>query len=894
MPKKIMLIDGNSIINRAFYALPILTNKDGEYTNAVYGFLNIMFKLYDEEQPDYIAIAFDLPKPTFRHIKFEQYKGTRKSMPDELRPQIPLLKSLLAKMNIKIVELEGYEADDILGSIANIADKSALNTVIISGDRDLLQLCSETIKVRIPKTKSGKTEVENYNSQDVIDKIGVTPKEYIDVKALMGDTSDNIPGVPGIGEKTAIKIIQQFKTIENAIDNAENIKPKKASENLIEYKSQAILSKELATIITDVPLEINLEEMESPKIYNENSLNEIKRLDFKTFFTRFENFTENTMQIDSKINDYNLIDNIKDLHLFADELLKENIVAFCFSFINGVNLGLSITIKETKSIFIKINDILTEEIIISELSPFFQSNVKKITLDYKKEAVFLSKFGVTLKNVVFDCMLAAYIINSSKSSYNYNDIAEEFLNENYNSDESIFGKGKNKITDKNKSILEQIEKDILLSYVCSQSNVIFRSYDVMEKILKENNQLELYYNVEFPLADVLKDMELNGIKVNKDELIEYGKTLDIKLEELTGDIYELAGEQFNINSPMQLGTILFEKLGLKSTKKTKSGYSTAADILEKLKDKHQIIEKILSYRTIAKLKSTYVDGLLNEIDENTNKIYSTFNQTITSTGRISSTEPNLQNIPIRLEIGRKLRKVFVPSSDEFIFLDGDYSQIELRVLAHMSGDETLINAFKEGQDIHRLTASQVLKIPYEQITSEQRSNAKAVNFGIVYGISAFSLSQDLNITKKEADNYIKGYFEKYPNVKKYMDLTIENAKRDGYAATIFNRRRSIPELSSSNFVQRGFGERVAMNMPIQGTAADIIKIAMIKVHKRLKEENLESRLILQVHDELLLEAKRNEIDLVKEIVKKEMENCVELLVPLETDFHLGETWYDAK
>ncbi len=850
LDKKIMLIDGNSIMNRAFYALPVLTNKDGEYTNGIYGFLNIFFKFFDEEKPDYIVVAFDLPKPTFRHEKFVDYKGTRKAMPDELRPQFPILKALLNKMSIKIIEIEGFEADDVLGTIARKSEEDGLNTVIISGDKDLLQLCTEKIKVRIPKTKAGKTEVEDYLSKDVVEKIGVTPTEYIDMKALMGDTSDNIPGVPGIGEKTALKIIQQYKSIEKAIEDAENIKPPKTGEKLINFKEQAVLSKELATIFTEVPIDINYNEMTLNDMFNENAFEEMKRLDFRTHITRFK-------KPEPKEADFDIpeewLHNTESNEDYLKKCMSAQEAAVYFAFDKKGFNGVSICINGEKAKF------FTD---IQEIKQFLESHIKKITHDYKRAAQYSKRNGIEFNNVIFDTMLAAYLVHADRGSYTQEEIGADYLNE--------IGQ----------------KPEIL-------ADSVLKAYPVLEGMLKENQLESLYYDIEFPLTETLMDMEQRGISVDKQGLIDYGKVLDEKIQSLTADIYSLADEQFNINSTQQLGVILFEKLGLKSVKKTKTGYSTAADVLEKLYFEHEIIPKISEYRTLSKLKSTYVEGLVGQIDE-TGKIHTTFNQTIASTGRLSSVDPNLQNIPIRLPVGRELRKVFVPSSGEYVFLDGDYSQIELRVLAHMSGDETLIEAFKSGQDIHRLTASQVFNTPFDQVTSEQRSNAKAVNFGIVYGIGSFSLGEDLHISKKEAQRYIDGYFEKYPKVKEYMENAVSNAAKDGYAKTLFGRKREIPELQAKNFNIRSFGERVAMNMPVQGSAADIIKIAMINVYKRLKKEGLESGVILQVHDELLLEVKKNEAEKARIILKEEMENCVKLSVPLLVDVHIGNNWYETK
>lgn len=882
MADKIMLLDGNSLINRGFYAIPLLTNKNGEYTNGVYGFFNIFFKLLDDEKPQRAIVCFDLPKPTFRHLKYEAYKGTRKGMPEELRPQLPLLKRLLTAMNITVVDLEGYEADDLLGSLAVLAKNKGLEPVIVSGDRDLLQL-ADVARIKIPKTKGGTTVVEDYNSETVVEKYGVTPKEFIEVKALMGDTSDNVPGVPSIGEKTATKIIQQYKTVENAVENAEEIKPKKASENLITFKEQAFLSKWLVTINTQAPVEIDFDMCLTDSMYNQNSLELFKEYEFKSMLSRFNAI----VQCESKSieHSYTLINTVEDAKKLVNGLNPFEAVSYkLFKDIDGVCI--SICQREYESYLINLN----EADFFNVFKSFFESECSKITHDGKSDIVFLKRNNIELKGIVFDTMLAYYILDSNKSTYEYNDIAQGFLNENYPDHETVFGKGKSERTIKQ---LVNLGDNVAVDYCCAYSDVSFRAKAVMDKKIQELNQQKLYYEIELPLIYVLADMEYYGIYANREKLINYSLELDKKIQELTQQIYWLAGEEFNINSPKQLSVILFEKLGLKGGKKTKTGWSTSADVLEKLKDKDEIVAKVLEYRTFAKLKTTYADGLLNVMDKSTGKIYSTFNQTITSTGRISSTEPNLQNIPIKLELGRELRKVFEPE-EGYVFLDGDYSQIELRVLAHMAEDETLINAFKEGQDIHRLTASQVFNIPFEQVTPLQRSNAKAVNFGIVYGIGAFSLSQDLGISKKEADAYIDGYFTKYPGVKAYMTKMVEDAHKNGYATTIFNRIRYIPEINSSNFNLRSFGERVAMNMPVQGSAADIIKIAMLKVYKALKDNNLKSRLILQVHDELLLEVYKPELEQVKEILVTEMENAVLLSVPMEVDAHMGSTWYDAK
>lgn len=878
MAEKIMLIDGNSLMNRAFYAMPLLTNKEGEFTNGVYGFLNIFFKLLDEEKPDYCTVCFDVHQPTFRHIEYKDYKGTRKGMPEELVPQMDLVKKVLASMNIKTLEMGGFEADDLLGTIAGIADKKGIEPVIVSGDRDLLQLATDTVKIRIPKTKSGATTVEDYNAKDVEAAYGVTPTEFIDVKALMGDTSDNVPGVPSVGEKTAIKIIQEFKTVENAIANADKVKPKRASENLVTYAEQARQSKWLVTIKTDVPVEYNIEDAKIKDIFNKNAYEMFKQYEFKSMLTRFD-----TVNVEEKhSHSYKLVKDINEAKNILSELNPFDSCGYKLIYEGERIKGISVTQKAESAFVFRLN----EAEILSVFKDFFENQNSKIAHNGKRDIVLLKRKGIDLNCIIFDTMIGGYIINSSMDNYEYNELAADFLGESYPSEEEVLGKGKSKKS------LDALSDEEFTEFCGRMCDISFRAYPVIESKLKENNQLDLYYKIELPLIYVLANMELVGMGVDRQGLVDYGKSLDGKIEELTKDIYWLAGEEFNINSPKQLSYILFEKLGLKGGKKTKTGWSTSADILEKLKDKDEIVGKVLEYRSYTKLKSTYAEGLLAVLQED-DRIYSTFNQTITTTGRISSTEPNLQNIPVRIELGRQLRKVFVPK-EECVYIDADYSQIELRVLAHLAGDENLINAFKENQDIHTITASQVFNVPFDEVTPLQRRNAKAVNFGIIYGIGAFSLSQDLGITKKEADAYIESYFAKYPKIKAFIDGCVESARENGYGITIFNRRRYIPEIASSNYIQHSFGERVAMNMPVQGTAADIIKIAMVKVYNRMKKERLKSQLVLQVHDELLIEAYKDEVERVSAILQEEMENAVSLSVPLVAEVHQGNTWYDVK
>ncbi len=878
MKKKLLLIDGFSIINRAYYAMPPMTTKNGELTNAVYGFLNIFFRFYNEENPDYIAVCFDAKGPTFRHEMYALYKGTRKGMPQELLVQVPVVRTLLEKMGIKTLELEGYEADDVLGTASKKAEGEGHLVTVISGDRDLLQIASKYITVRIPKTKGGKTEVESYDENTINHIFGITPTQIIDVKALMGDSSDNIPGVPSIGEKTAYKLIQEFGSVEAAIENAWNITPKKASENLEKHSDLAMLSKKLAAIDLNVPIDINFEEMTADEIYNEKAGEEIRRLEFKSFYSLFKTYKSEKAGIDI------LTIGLDELSDILNKIGNEN-TAYHLLLNDGELLGISLCYNERSSYFLPTKD--SEENFISHFKTFFESEIPKVSTEIKTDLHYLNKFNINPKNLVFDVSLAAYVLDSSKDYSEFSEIAKDFLLENYSSKEEFFGKGKSK-----KGPLELNETEIS-RYAGNIVEAAFRLYTLMNNGLNANDQKSLYYDMELPLVFVLEDMEKQGIKVDKNALIEYGRKLSLSIDSLTKNIYSLAGGEFNLNSPKQLGAVLFDKLGLKGGKKTKTGWSTAADVLEKLAEDNEIVALILEYRTFSKLKSTYADGLLSVIDEKTGKIYTTFNQTATSTGRISSTEPNLQNIPIRTELGRELRKVFI-AEENCVFIDADYSQIELRILAHMSGDETFINAFLHNDDIHRITASQVFNTPLSEVTQTQRSNAKAVNFGIVYGISAFALSQDLGISVKEAQNYIDGYFGRYEKVKEYLDGAVSFAKEKGYALTAFNRRRIIPELKADNFAIRSFGERAAMNAPIQGTAADIIKVAMVRVYNRFKAEGMKSKIILQVHDELLINAPEEEVQKAAEILKLEMETAVSFKAPMSVDISIGKSWFDAK
>lgn len=908
-----MLVDGHSILNRAFYGIPDLTNSKGQHTNAVYGFLNILFKLLDEEKADYLTVAFDVKHPTFRHEMFPEYKGTRKGMPDELREQVPVMKEVLQAMNIRIVEKPGFEADDILGTIAKKGEAEGYEVSVVSGDRDLLQLASEHIKIRIPKTKKTGTEVEDYNAKDVVEKLGYTPEQVIDMKSLMGDTADNIPGVPGIGEKTALKIITAFQTLENAYAHIDEVTPNRARENLREHYDKAQMSKVLATIKTDCELDYEIEEGKIENLFNEQAFQLMKELELKTILKRFdcadvstnnnveECFRKITLNKEAKKIWKELKENQgrKDFVLGFQLWKKNDTGKFSveadgqFSFpgleekkeemIYGVSLSYEGKEGE-KAYFISTEGEISGNSILEELSALsIEGFVSVIDL---KEMLFIMPEGCLLSgehDPYFDCKVAAYLLNPLKDTYAYDDLARDYLSMTVPSYADYFGKA---------TIEAAVEKqEEFMKYACYSAYVPMKAYKELTKQLEDGNMTSLYFDIELPLVTTLYEMEVRGVHVNKEELVQYGERLGSRITLLEAEIYEMVGEKFNINSPKQLGVILFEKMNMPFAKKTKTGYSTSADILEKLRCEYPVVDKILEYRQLTKLKSTYADGLAVYIQED-GRIHGKFNQTITATGRISSTEPNLQNIPIRVELGKEIRKVFVPK-EGYVFLDADYSQIELRVLAHMSGDETLIRAYQEGQDIHRITASEVFHIPYDEVTSRDRSNAKAVNFGIIYGMSGFGLSQDLNITKKEADEYIKKYFARFPKIKDFMDELVAFGKEKGYVETLFHRNRPIPELKSSNFMQRSFGERIAMNSPIQGTAADIIKIAMNRVNETLKEKKLKSQLILQIHDELLIETHKDEVETVRKILEEEMTNAAQLLVPLDVDVEEGNNWYEA-
>jgi len=888
--KKLLCIDGNSILNRSFYGIRLLTNREGFHTNALYGLVNVISKQLEAIKPDFAVIAYDLKEPTFRHKMYDAYKAGRHAMPDELREQMPASRPLSEALGLNVLDCPGYEADDILGTMANISEKSDVDVRIISGDRDLLQLATARVMIRIPKTKKGTTEIENYFDEDVKALYGVTPKEFIDMKALMGDTSDNIPGVRNIGEKTAAAIIGTFGSIENAYENAADIKPKRAGELLVADYENAKLSKVLATIETNAPVECSIDECIINDMFNENAFSLMQQLEFKSILKKFDDaVNKSAATIDTKdittfadsekgLNDaINYLSGSKTLCVMAKkEVVKSKESQLSFDFLNmsttggEVTCSLLVSVTNGEKVYVlKTSDELDYDKLYGAVIGLIKASKEIVTADIKallKVFDFSDRYYAD-KITVYDVGIGAYLINPLKDSYKADDIARDYLGE--------------------VTALSDTDDKTLADEVY----IYFKSFENIINRLKTENMYELYMDMEIPLAFALNEMENEGVLVNRSALKEYGTMLGQKIDIVREHIYKEIGEEFNINSPKQLGEILFDKLKIPGVKKTKTGYSTSADVLNKLATDYPIVNEILEYRQLTKLKSTYADGLDNFISED-GRIHGTFNQTITATGRISSTDPNLQNIPIRMEIGKRMRQVFVPKENHK-FIDADYSQIELRILAHMSEDANLIEAYNSEQDIHRITASKVFKTPFEQVTEQQRSNAKAVNFGIVYGISSFGLSQDLSISRKEADMYIKQYFETYGGVKKFLDAMVDDAKKKGYVTTLYGRKRPIPELSSSNFMQRSFGERIAMNSPIQGTAADIMKIAMIKVAKALRDGNFNSRIVLQVHDELLIEAPNNEVEEVMKLVKTEMENAADLSVKLNVGINFGNDWLEA-
>ena len=877
--KKVVLIDGHSILNRAFYGVPELTNSAGLHTNAVYGFLNILLKLLEEERADYLAVAFDLPAPTFRHERYAEYKGTRKSMPDELREQVPLLKELLAAMNIKTVSLEGYEADDVIGTLAKRYQKEGLEVTVVSGDRDLLQLADSHILIRLPKTSRGKTEILDFTPAAVKETYGVTPEEFIDVKGLMGDSSDNIPGVPSIGEKTATALIQSWHSIENLKEHLEEVKPPRAKKALEEHFEDAVFSKWLATICLDAPIQPELSELKIRELYTSEAYEQIQRLEFRSLLKHFGSEVQREHMRAQHRPRIELIQTEEALWEAAERAVKageigiargELLTAFC-SDAASVSVVFRRSPQAAELLKLKALTEQGEGLILEPeterklLSTFFERGKTVSGLDIKP---FLKEVGTEERDTVDDLGVLAYLLNPLKESYRSEDIARDYL-----------------------SLLLPSAKEDAVAAEAYEAYVAFAARKPLREKVSEQGMEKLYSEIERPLVFMLAEMEENGVAVDAEKLKAFSDELESEIHRIEDEIFAETGEEFNLNSPKQLGEILFDKMKLPYGKKTKSGYSTAADILEKLAPEYPVVKKILRYRMLTKLNSTYALGLAAYIQAD-GRIHGSFHQTITATGRISSANPNLQNIPIRTEMGSRVRAVFVPAPGK-VFVDADYSQIELRILAALSGDENLIAAYRDAVDVHAVTASQVFHVPLDEVTPLQRRNAKAVNFGVVYGISAFGLSEDLSISRNEAKEYINRYFESYPEVKRFLDRQIKEAKEYGFTRTLFGRIRPVPELKSSNFMQRAFGERVAMNAPIQGTAADIMKIAMVKVRRALKSENLDARIVLQIHDELLVEADETVAPRVLELLKETMRNAAELRVSLEVDAHIGNSWLEA-
>ncbi|WP_093228295.1 DNA polymerase I [Thermoflavimicrobium dichotomicum] len=878
---KLVLIDGNSIAYRAFFALPLLSNSSGVYTNAVYGFTTMLLKILEEEKPTHLLVAFDAGKTTFRHKDYQEYKGKREKTPVELSEQLPLIKEVLDAFGIRHFEMENYEADDIIGTLANLAEKQQVETLIISGDKDLLQLVRDHVHVLIPR--KGLSDTVRYDKKAVDDRYGLTPEQIIDLKGLMGDPSDNIPGIPGVGEKTALKLLHQFSSVEEIIAHIDQISGKKLQEKVREHQEQALLSKKLATIYCDVPLEMNIDDLIYTGYHLEKVLEIFKRLEFKSLLERFAKDSDEAAVIDVKEVKYMMAteDNLEQLAPFFQlerlavfvEATAENphrAEAIAFALSNG-----------EESVYIPVS--------LALHWPEFQEwladpNRSKVVYDSKKSKILLENMGLDIHGMQFDVLLAAYLLDPSETQLELSDVTDKYLGHILPSDEEVYGKGAKR---------QILEGEALAQHLARKAQAIYQLCPVLQQEIESAGLRSLLHELEMPLALILAEMEQRGVKVDQDRLHELGEELKKTLDQLTEEIYDIAGTEFNLNSPKQLGEILFDKLGLPVLKKTKTGYSTSADVLEKLAPQHEIVEKILHYRQVGKLYSTYIEGLKKEIGAD-GKIHTQFHQTITATGRLSSAEPNLQNIPIRLEEGRRIRQIFVPSEEGWYMLAADYSQIELRVLAHLSEDAALQKAFQEDQDIHTQTAMDVFGVSKEEVTPLMRRQAKAVNFGIVYGISDFGLAQNLNIPRKEAKTFIDRYFATYPGVKRYMDEAVEKARRDGYVTTLFNRRRYLPDIHSSNYNVRSFAERTAMNTPIQGTAADIIKFAMLHLDKEMKEKELKSRLLLQVHDELVFEVPEDELDLMKQLVPEIMEGTISLSVPLKVDIHYGKNWYETK
>jgi len=872
--EKLLLLDGNSLAYRAFFALPLLANDSGIHTNAVYGFTTMLQKIVEEEKPTKMLVAFDAGKTTFRHESYGDYKGGRQKTPPELSEQFPYLRKLIDAYQIKRYEKELYEADDIIGTLAKQAENEEMDVIIVSGDKDLTQLATDQVTVYI--TRKGMTDIERYTPAHIEEKYGLSPHQIIDMKGLMGDASDNIPGVPGVGEKTAIKLLKEYGSVEALYEQIEAMKKSKMKEKLVENEESAKLSKKLATIFTEAPIDITLEDLNYPGPNEEELLNVWQELSFKSLIEKSEFQVEEkeTAELDFEIVQEVTEDMLKETMAVHVEIENEH-------YHSCRVLGFGFTDGE-KTFYLSFDAMQENETIKNWLE---DETKKKYMSDSKAAQAILNRVGVELRGVEFDMLLAAYIVNPAISGDDIATLSKEFGYTDVQANETIYGKGAKWTVP---------EEKLLAEHVCRKAFAIWSLQPVVEEKLKKNEQFELYYELELPLASILGSMESKGIKVDIPTLEKMGEDLERKIAALEIEIYELAGEKFNINSPKQLGVILFEKLGLPVVKKTKTGYSTAADVLEKLQTEHKVVQYILDYRQLAKLQSTYIEGLMKEVHCEDSKVHTRFQQALTSTGRLSSTDPNLQNIPIRLEEGRKIRQAFVPSEEGWVLFAADYSQIELRVLAHMSNDANLVDAFNQGMDIHTRTAMDVFHVAEDEVTSNMRRAAKAVNFGIVYGISDYGLSQSLNITRKEAAEFIDKYLQSFPGVKEYMDTIVQEAKLRGFVTTILNRRRYLPDITSRNFNLRSFAERTAMNTPIQGSAADIIKKAMIDMDARLKEEGLKSKLLLQVHDELIFEAPKEEIEILERIVPEVMEHAIELAVPLKVDFNYGQTWYDAK
>lgn len=899
--EKLVLIDGNSILNRAFYGImgnKMLTTKDGTPTNAVYGFLAIMFKILEDLKPEYLVVAFDLKGPTKRHEMYDGYKANRKGMPDELACQMPIIKDVLRAMNIDIVEKQGYEGDDILGTLSVFGEKQGLDVTILSGDRDTFQLATDKVTIRIPRTKMGKTEVEDFNKAKVKEIYNLEPKQLIEVKGLQGDTSDNIPGVPGIGEKTALKLIQEYENIENLYKlleegKAEDVKGK-TRERILENKDLALLSKELGTIDVNAPIDENLNEFKVEEWDKKEVLKLFKELNFNRYIERFGLASEE--ELTEEVTEQYEIEEL-DLKSAKEIILKTKELFYHFStkeqnnpeyiIKKEINTFSFYSNEDKKAYFVKIS--ANDHKLLKDI--FEDAEIKKYGYKTSEDYILLKQLGILPQSIIYDAEVAVYDLDPSNMKYKMQDVAYQYLD--FNMEEYLNALGIKKQEQLNLFEENAENNDYEKHLNTLYCYLIYKLYEKTTKELENLEETDLFNNIEMPLVEVLSEMQYEGIKIDKEELEEFGVTLKQNIEELTQEIYKLSGTEFNINSTKQLGEVLFEKLELPVVKKTKTGYSTDVDVLEKLKNEHPVIEKILEYRSLTKLNSTYVEGLKPYINATTGRIHSYFHQTITATGRISSTDPNLQNIPTRIELGKQLRRAFRPK-EGYLFIDADYSQIELRVLAHISNDKHMIEAFNNNEDIHKQAAASVFKVPVDEVTKEQRTHAKAVNFGIVYGISDFGLGEQIGVSRKKAKEYIDQYLAKYSGIKHFMSDIVEEAKEKGYVETLFKRRRYIPELKSKNFNIRQFGARAAMNTPIQGTAADIMKIAMIDVFNKLKERKLKSKLILQIHDELLIETKEEEKEEVKDILKTSMEDAIKLKVPLRADVSEAYNWYDLK